>query len=533
MSESGHVFITRGDITKLRCDAWLLPTDASLHVTSAWVNAAKPTKAQLPFRKPKLWDENHRAEAIAPWHPARSESPAPIPVLTNSGGTSETPMSWYAEGIRQFVDVGKKVASQHSKWRQLPLLAVPFLGAGAGGKHHVAGSHMRKLLKILQNLAVDVDIVLVLAKDAQYSAAQSQRDSGSGTELSVRLRELGDRLALIAKRGDLVLFFGAGISRPAGLPLWRELLDLLGESAGLSSDEREMLSAVSVLDAASIIDGRMPEGELKTSIARQFSTVIYGLGHALSASLGVREAVTTNYDTLYEAAYRDCGKSISILPHAPIAEANAWLLKCHGCVTRAEDIVITRRDYLRYDSTRSALFGIVQAMLITRHILFLGFSLTDDNFYGLIDAVRRAIDGDRGLEPPRKQFGTAVLQTARPFVDELWKRDLDIATTLEAGESDVLIGSRRLELFLDYLAHKSFDASTHLLDENYASGLSADEKGVKKALQALQRALPVDASRSDFSRLRDILSEYGAVESVHPAISGTAKRKTPVRRISP
>ena len=36
---------------------------------------------------------------------------------------------------------------------------------------------------------------------------------------------------------------------------------------------------------------------------------------------------------------------------------------------------------MRYASRRSALRGIVQSLLITRHMLFAGFSLNDDNFH--------------------------------------------------------------------------------------------------------------------------------------------------------
>ncbi len=33
---SGHVFIVRGDITRIACDAWLLPSDERFTLTPAW-----------------------------------------------------------------------------------------------------------------------------------------------------------------------------------------------------------------------------------------------------------------------------------------------------------------------------------------------------------------------------------------------------------------------------------------------------------------------------------------------------------------
>ena len=55
---------------------------------------------------------------------------------------------------------------------------------------------------------------------------------------------------------------------------------------------------------------------------------------------------------------------------------------------------MTRSDYLRYDDRRAALKGIVQALLITRHMLFIAFSMTDDNFHRIIEEVRKAVGGD-------------------------------------------------------------------------------------------------------------------------------------------
>ena len=99
------------------------------------------------------------------------------------------------------------------------------------------------------------------------------------------------------------------------------------------------------------------------------------------ATLPVNQVVTTNYDTLFEDASSGMKeRGIAILPWKP-ANKERWLLKMHGDVNHPKDIVLVRSDYMRYDERRSALRGIVQAMLITGHMLFVGFSLTDDNLY--------------------------------------------------------------------------------------------------------------------------------------------------------
>ena len=43
----------------------------------------------------------------------------------------------------------------------------------------------------------------------------------------------------------------------------------------------------------------------------------------------------------------------------------------------------------RYANNRAALGGILQALLLTKHMAFIGFSVSDDNFHRLFDSVRR------------------------------------------------------------------------------------------------------------------------------------------------
>ena len=46
------------------------------------------------------------------------------------------------------------------------------------------------------------------------------------------------------------------------------------------------------------------------------------------------------------------GSDLSVLPRNPVPGAAKWLLKMHGCVSEPEDIVLTRRDYIRYSENR-------------------------------------------------------------------------------------------------------------------------------------------------------------------------------------
>src|SRR5262249_24393238 len=149
--------------------------------------------------------------------------------------------------------------------------------------------------------------------------------------------------------------------------------------------------------------------------------------------------------------------TISVLPHAPSQAARRWLLKMHGCRSKPSDIVLTREDYLRYEQRRVALAGIVQAMLLTRHMLFVGFSLNDDNFHKVADAVRRARDPK---QQGRSRFGTVLKLAREPYVEELWKDELSF---ISMGDER----ARKLEIFLDFvLAHTPIDPA-HFLGHRF------------------------------------------------------------------
>jgi hypothetical protein len=64
----------------------------------------------------------------------------------------------------------------------------------------------------------------------------------------------------------------------------------------------------------------------------------------------------------------------------------------HGCISAPEEIIITGDDYANFHSSRyKALGGLMQASLMTKHLLFVGFSLTDPNYLNIIAQVREAL----------------------------------------------------------------------------------------------------------------------------------------------
>ncbi len=499
----GHVFIIRGDLTRLYCDAWLLPTDYSFEIMEHWRKVPGLEKGWTGPASEAWENGTSRVLRIEDW-----DRNKPRPWLVHTGGGPFATPQWHAEGVREFVRTAARDLRNRQDGitkRAKPLLALPFPGTGAGGARDRAGDLLPILVKTLheESLQEDVDIAFTTNKGGDYAAAMHARKclEGSGTfawpsDLSAELKGVGKSLADSIKEGGLVLFLGSGVSAGAGLPTWDGLLEKLAIKAGVFNCEgadsertRQDFKRLNYLDQAHLISDLFVEmkQDIGQEIAKQFSAhTHYALAHAILAAMQVNEIITTNYDTLFEEASAVAGMTPPrVLPYNPTLAGNRWLLKLHGCVTRPKDIVLTRSDYLRYDDKRAALKGIVQAMLMTRHMLFVGFSLRDENFEKIIDDVRKAIRGDLTENPQDEEvpFTTTLMPSTNSFLQKLWRKDVNWVNFERSGG---LSESARLqEIFLDYLASISTSYTAHLIDPRYDGVLSEGEKALREALLEL------------------------------------------------
>ncbi len=476
---ASHLFIVRGEADRLACDAWMAPGDAR---------------------------ERHAEDGPRPW-----------PVRVDRAGEG------YLDGVRRFLAEVRAWLPDRPRWfaRARPLVAVPLAGGTSGGvdprRDQPGGSSACAALVELLLEGVqrdDCDVALVVPDAASFAAAQAARRR-AGREpwaaLDGSLRERARALAGRAGRGELALFLGAGVSAGAGLPLWGQLLDRLADRAHMAEGERQALHRLNPLDQAAIVERRLggPAG-LERTLRQVFTRRHYALAHALLAALPVREVVTTNYDELFEMAWEALGRRPAVLPYVLRPDADGWLLKLHGCVSHPRDIVLTREDHLGFGEQHHALAGVAETLLITRHMLFVGFSLTDDNFHRITSAVRRAVHA-RAEGEDAQSFGTALMLERNPLVEELWEGELEWVSMNGSGDrpADKSEASRRLDVFLDYL-RAELDDPAHLLDPRYPALLTEGEGALREALLAFERGLsPAARQTAAWERLAAVLGHLG------------------------
>jgi hypothetical protein len=510
---NGHVFLTWGDLTRLACDAWIVPTDAHLFIEEPWTSFVR-----APAHAPGSWVADGRRVVRGE---ATRDDDARVPWLLDVAGNQRTDVAWYVDGVRQAVDTAAaELAGRAALFgRARPLVALPLVGGRYGGLAKRAGAVVAELLPVLGDLAAAhaLDIALVLFNGQAFTAAQTERrrralpadsaefDAGAGAQVQ--------RLADLAAAGRLVLFLGAGVSAGAGLPTWGELLKRLALRAGIAESDVPALERLEERDRALVIEGRLRQrgSTLGEDVATSFRAAPWrALTHTQLAALPIAEAATTNYDTLFEDARRDIGLATTVLPYESVGADARWLLKLHGCVTHPEDIVITRDDYLRYNERRAALAGIVQALLVTRHMLFVGFSLRDEHFHRIIHDVRKAVRStDTGRNEP---FGTALVLGREPFLEELWKDDLHLVA-FGGNSDDRAVAARRLQIFLDGVLTGATTTVSHLLDGAYDAVLDDDDRCVRDALRQMKRAVPAAARGTPaWKRVAEFLRSVGDEE---------------------
>ena len=510
---SGHVFVVRGDLTRFACDAWLIPTGRGREITRSFWSPrdnlserlfaaraflAAPGRAGTAAAREASGDslavpvDRSRSKVLGPgWSGSSAANPGePFPGRSSSsGGPPPT-------RIGSCTRVGRGSWPSRSSGR----------GPEASTRLQAPSSPNCCRALRLEAERLDVDIALVAFSEPDHAAAQAVRRATTPQAwwegLGGPAMEEARRLGRFAARGRLVVFFGAGLSMGVGLPV----VDRPSGRPRGGGRHRGRAAPTPLLARRSRLRadcGPAPQGRRQgegETIARLFAPHgRYGLSHGALASLPVEEFITTNYDVLFEAASADAGRPVAVLPYAPDARGGRWLLKMHGCVNHPDDVVLTRESYLRYAERNAALAGIVQAMLITRRMLFLGFSLSDDNFHRIVDAVRRALRPGTTVGAPCSARPSRVAPS--DLLEHLWKGEID-ALRVPDGRS--------VEIFLDRLAFEATRPS-HLLDNRFDALLEESDLALNALLRPLvQAADGLPAESPAWPLVEDLLVRLGA-----------------------
>jgi hypothetical protein len=497
----GHVFVVRGRLESMASDALIVPTSSRFVPREAWWRALGINEAPLPAAD--TGDHADRVRRFA----AHGDTARPAWLL-NVAHDGHQSVQWLTDGLAVALREVEANRPHLGDGRVRPLVALPTLGVGLGGYDGVRGGVINALLETTQTFVEDsdFDVVFVVENAADYAAMQSiRREKSPGPVDSTRLAE-------VVRGGDVAFLLGAGVSVSAGLPTWDALLQTLKRDT-LPHLSDEEFSKLGVLDRAQLLSkssGDKTLGERAADATGASEAKLPTLAHCLLASLAVGKAVTTNYDTLYEEAYRAAHgpKSISVLPREEATNGRSWLLKMHGDVAAPGSIVLSRRDFVQYDAERRPLGSIVQSLMATGHLIVIGASMTDDNVLRLAHEVLAMNDKNK----QRRALGTVVTLQSDPLRAALWEGEFHYLETSQS--SDMQVAARDLEILLDGVAMHASSGSPFLLDTRYDELLNDEEADIAAQLRNVgQRISDLPRHRRERWRtLHDALASMGQQE---------------------
>ncbi len=488
----GHLFIVHGRIESLIHDAALIPVDQEYDFNSVWTPLVG-TRPPVPIR----WEERGYGRIKA----------APDRVWAVSIGDGQ---ERYERVLERIVGALGRVALRRDAYPlkrgadTLPLVAVPVIGIGRGGFGGDRGTVLRTLVEALTRATrgLRLDVVLVTPDPAVFAAAQYARRRLT-VELQPRLENLAREFGTAARDGQLALLLGAGVSAAAGLPTWQGLLEGLERGLRISYSARTKPSEI---DRAELIEREDKEGFQQLVADRTRKAERPSLLHALLAGLDCHEVVTTNYDLLYEQAVHGTGREItSVMPWNSAHGADRWILKLHGDIDHVKQIVLTRRHMVRYDAANRPSAAVLQSLLLTKRLLAVGVSMTDDNVIRLAHEVQAYREEHQ--KGAHGTFGTVLDPDGDNVRKALWDGQLD---WVQLEPASGMPGRRAQELFLDRVAAHAARDSSWLLDQRFEGLLESDEdRRLAEAVRKLYQRIP-HRQGNKWTPLVQRLEELGA-----------------------
>ena len=201
------------------------------------------------------------------------------------------------------------------------------------------------------------------------------------------------------QRGNAAIFAGAGLSVGSGHLDWKGLLAPLATRISLELEKETDLVQVAQMISAH------HDFELRQAIVEEFNTPrVPGEVHGCLARLPIQTYWTTNYDSLIEQALRQEGKRPMVKASEESLSYHAnpdgvAVFKMHGSDLDPTHTVITKDDYEEYAKSHGRFLAALNADLVSKRFLFLGFSFSDPNIDFVLGQLRAA-----GKNPNMRHF---------------------------------------------------------------------------------------------------------------------------------
>ena len=208
-----------------------------------------------------------------------------------------------------------------------------------------------------------------------------------------------ERLIKYIRKEDVALFIGSGFSFKAGAPHACDIIEAILKEGGeefASENKGKSLRGVSE-SFVEFCDGR---NDLISLLGKLFNFEIKDTSdqEILRKIPHFKTIFTTNYDTLLETAFPQAERVVITSNEgcSYVDDKIVNIYKVHGDITTLnapDGIIITESDYQNYFKTGryELIWETLKIAFSKKHILFIGYSLEDDNIIDIIKAVRSCL----------------------------------------------------------------------------------------------------------------------------------------------
>ncbi|MNU18776.1 hypothetical protein D3C71_69830 [compost metagenome] len=212
-----------------------------------------------------------------------------------------------------------------------------------------------------------------------------------------------ENLFQLISKGDVVLWVGAGSSLYAGLPSGNMLSEFLFD--GLSIKEKEHINKNLLLPDLAEEIYRIKGNNRNYIIQKLKEKILLNDFSSISTHENIakiphfRDIITTNYDQLFEVAYRSKLNLIYSDQQIPyIDNMKVNLYKIHGDLSVPDSVIITKSDYDNYFGNKKeeeVLWTMIKEKIATKSILFIGYNLEDSNVSVIFDSITKKLGANR------------------------------------------------------------------------------------------------------------------------------------------
>ncbi len=467
---SNAIFVAQGDISRLSADAVAYSTSTDLAEDGFLHPAFRRNVPGFQAMFAKL-GKTHGGRCVvgdAFWLPlsqASGKAPCGV-VVAPAAGACPSGKNKRAAAVAAALETAIANLPPSEQLGARRLVALPTFGFGLGGdrrrRFESAQTQLRAAQEIL-NKHSDVDAVFVAYTADSYQVLLRARRAAGLTQDDLLndppVRDLIDAL----RKGECVIFVGAGLSQGAGLPDWASFIRHL--SAELGAPQTGALDYF--LDVAQWYVEQKGEARLAEQIRAFYGPGMArpSLPHYLLMSLPVRVVVTTNYDDLLEQSLDALRRYPTTITEAAQVSRTGHgegvsVVKLHGDAATSRQFVLSRDDFERFPRERPAMASLLEGLLLNHSFFFVGYGLRDPNFrqiHGRIadmlqNAQRRAFAVT--LDPPSE---------ITPYLQRQWANK-GLHLLFLPGQT---VGERVRNLwrFLDQLAEAVNPRSLFLADD--------------------------------------------------------------------